>query len=54
MPDVTGMSLSQACSELKKIGLNMIFDKDGEFVVAQVPRRDTLLYLGEIVYLIVD
>ena len=54
MPDVTGKTLSEACSELKKIGLNMIFDCEGEYVVAQVPNKDTLLYSGEIVYLVVN
>lgn len=53
MPNLVGMSLSDACAELKKLGLNVNFDKDGEFVIAQLPPKDTLLYLGEIVYLIV-
>ena len=54
MPNVVGMSLSDACAELKKIGLNAMFDKDGEYVIEQLPPENTLLYLGEIVYLIVN
>ena len=48
------MNLSDACAELKKAGLNVMFDKDGEYVLEQLPKKDTLLFLGEIVYLIVN
>ena len=54
MPNVVGMSLSDACAELKKVGLNVMFDKDGEYVIEQLPPENTLLYIGEIVYLIVN
>ena len=54
MPNLIGMSLSEACSKLKTLGLNAIFDGDGEFVLEQLPQKDTLLYLGEIVYLIMN
>ena len=54
MPNVVGMSLSDACAELKKVGLNVMFDKDGEYVLGQLPAKDTMLFLGEIVYLIVN
>ncbi len=54
MPYLVGKSLSEACAELKKLGLNAMFDGDGEYVVEQLPPKDTLLYLGEIVYLIVN
>ena len=54
MPNVVGMSLSEACAELKKIGLNVMFDSDGEYVLEQLPTKGTLLYLGETVYLIVN
>ena len=54
MPNVVGMSLSKACSELKKLGLNAIFDGEGEYVLEQLPPKDTMLYLGEIVYLITN
>lgn len=54
MPNVVGMTLSEACAELKKLGLNAMFDGDGEYVIEQLPPPNTLLFLGEIVYLIVD
>ena len=54
MPYLVGMSLSNACVELKKLGLIAMFDKDGEYVVEQLPPKGTLLYVGEIVYLIVN
>ena len=53
MPYLVGKSLSEACAELKKLGLNVIFDGDGEYVIMQLPPENTLLYLGEVVYLIV-
>lgn len=54
MPYLVGKSISDACGELKKIGLNVIFDGDGEYVLEQLPQENTLLYLGEVVYLIVN
>ena len=53
MPNLVGMEISEACAELKKLGLNVLFDSDGEYVIEQLPHKDTLLYLGDIVYLIV-
>ena len=54
MPYLVGKSLSEACAILKNLGLGVIFDGDGEYVIMQLPPKDTLLYLGEIVYLIVN
>ena len=54
MPNVVGMSLADACAELKKLGLNVMFDGEGEYVMVQLPPENTLLYLGEIVYLITN
>ena len=51
MPDVVGKTLSEACAELKSKGLNIMFDGDGEYVVGQLPLKDTPLFLGEMVYL---
>ena len=53
MPYLVGMKLSEACAELKKLGLHVIFDSDGEYVIEQLPEKDTLLYLGDAVYLVV-
>jgi len=53
MPDVEGKTLSEACAELKRLGINVIVDTDGEYVLKQLPEKNTPLYLGEIVYLIV-
>lgn len=54
MPNVEGLTIAEACSKLKQIGLNVMCDKEGEYVIAQLPPPNTLLYLGEIVYLIVN
>lgn len=53
MPNVEGLTLSEACAKLKQLGLDAIIDNDGEKVVYQLPKAGTKLYLGEIVYLIV-
>ncbi len=54
MPYVVGMSLSNACAELRKLGLMTLFDGEGEYVVEQLPPKGTMLYSGEIVYLITN
>ena len=54
MPNVEGLKLSEACAILKQKGLNVFVDSDGEIVLKQLPEQNTLLYLGEIVYLIVN
>lgn len=54
MPNVVGLTLSDACAKLSSVGLNIICDKDGEQVVAQLPQENTLLYKDEVVYLIVN
>lgn len=54
MPNVEGLTIAEACSKLKQIGLNVMCDKEGEYVIVQLPPPNTLLYLGEIVYLIVN
>ena len=54
MPNLKGIKLSDACAELKKMGLNVIYDGDGDYVLEQLPKENTLLFLGEIVYLIVN
>lgn len=54
MPYLVGKSLADACAELKKLGLVPLFDKQGEFVIHQLPPENTMLYLGEVVYLIVN
>ena len=54
MPNIEGMKLTDACSKLKQIGLDAMFDCEGSYVVKQYPTAGTKLYLGEIVYLIVN
>ncbi len=54
MPYVVGMSLANACATLKQLGLVPLFDTEGEYVIEQLPPADTVLYLGEIVYLVVS
>ena len=54
MPYLVGKTITEASVELKKRGLDAIIDADGEYVVNQLPEAGTMLYLGEIVYLIVN
>lgn len=54
MPYVVGMNLADACASLKKLGLDVLLDKEGEVVIEQLPPEGTMLYLGEIVYLITN
>ncbi len=54
MPNLVGLSLSEACAKLKSLGLDAMFNQDGEYVIEQLPKAGTMLYLGEIVYLIVN
>lgn len=54
MPNVVGLTVAEACAKLKIIGLNSIFDGEGEIVLMQLPPENTMLYLGEIVYLITN
>jgi predicted HicB family RNase H-like nuclease len=49
MPNLCEKTLSEACSDLKKIGLNVIFDGDGEYVISQIPTASTNLFVGEVV-----
>lgn len=52
MPDVTGLTVADACSKLKQIGLNSFVEGEGQIIITQLPKPNTMLYLDEIVYLI--
>ncbi len=52
MPDVTGLTVADACAKLKQIGLNSFVEGEGQIIITQLPKPNTMLYLGEIVYLI--
>ena len=54
MPDLIGLTISDACAKLKQLGLDAMFNQEGEYVELQLPEAGTKLYLGEIVYLIVN
>ncbi len=54
MPNVEGLSLAEACAQLKQLGLNAIFDGEGDYVLMQLPAAGSMLYLGEIVFLITN
>ena len=54
MPNVEGLKLSEACAKLKQLGLNVMVDGEGEVVLKQFPEPKTLLFVGEIVYLMVN
>ena len=54
MPNLIGLTVAEACSKLAVVGLNAMFNQDGEYVLSQLPPARTMLYVGEIVYLIVN
>lgn len=52
MPDVYGLTTSEASAKLKELGLDTIIEGEGDKIISQLPNKDTMLYLGEVVYLI--
>ena len=52
MPNVVGLTVADASARLKNLGLNALIDDNGQFVIQQLPPVGTMLYLGEIVYLL--
>lgn len=54
MPNLVGLTVAEALSQLKVLGLDAICDMDGERVISQMPEPSTMLYLGEIAHLIVN
>lgn len=54
MPNLVGKSLTDACVELKKLGLNFEIQGEGGFIIEQLPPPKTLLYKGQYVYLITN
>lgn len=54
LPNLVGLSLSEACSTLKKLGLDYEIQGEGGFVSNQLPPAGTLCYLGQSIYLIAD
>jgi len=47
MPNVIGLPLAEALASLKKLGLNVEVDGEGEMIVNQYPTANTLLYSGD-------
>lgn len=54
MPNIVGKSLTDACVELRNLGLNFEIQGEGGFVTAQLPPPKTMLYKGQSVYIIAD
>ena len=54
MPNIVGLNLADACAKLSSIGLGVVCDSDGEYVLAQYPAENTMLFKDEIVHLIVN
>ncbi len=54
MPNLLNKTIADACSELKKIGLNVMCDGEGDRIVSQQPNAGTKLFLGEEVYLMTN
>ena len=47
MPNIVGLTVSQACANLKILGLNANVEGDGGYVVNQLPLENTKLYTDE-------
>ena len=54
MPNIVGLSLADACAKLSSIGLGVVCDNDGEYVLAQYPAENFMLFKDEVVHLIVN
>ncbi len=54
MPNLVNLTIADACSELKMIGLNVMCDGDGDKIIGQQPIAGTKLFLGEVVYLLTN
>ncbi len=54
MPNVVGLTVAEASVELNKIGLAVMIDGVGEYIAIQLPPEKTMLFLGEIVFLITN
>ena len=52
MPNLIGLTVADACSKLKSLGLNANIDGLGGYIVSQLPLADAMLYQGEDVVLI--
>lgn len=52
MPNLVGLSLTDAAVELKKIGLYYELDGEGEYVTAQLPPPNTSIQVGATIVLI--
>ncbi len=51
LPDVTGKSITQATTELKKLGLQVEIQGEGEFVSAMYPSANVMVYNNAVVVL---
>ncbi|MGN0748667.1 MAG: penicillin-binding transpeptidase domain-containing protein [Christensenellales bacterium] len=54
LPNLVGMSITEACTTLKKLGLCYEIQGDGSFVTRQLPPPGTLVYKNQSIYLITD
>lgn len=54
MPNLIGMTLADASGKLKQLGLDAVIENEGEYVLSQLPIAGTMLYLGEMTYLITN
>lgn len=54
VPNLVGMSLTQACVTLSKLGLNYEIQGDGGFIIAQLPAPGTMVCKNQSIYLITN
>lgn len=54
VPNLVGMSLTQACVTLSKLGLNYEIQGDGGFIIAQLPSPGTIVCKNQSIYLITN
>ena len=52
LPNLVGMSLTQACLTLTELGLNYEIQGEGGFIISQLPPAGTYVHKGQSIYLI--
>lgn len=54
VPNVVGLSLTEACLKLSNLGLKYEIQGEGGFVIAQLPKPGTMVCKNQSIYLITD
>lgn len=54
LPNLVGMTISDACAKLKTLGLDANIDGLGGYVISQLPLENTKVFAGEEILLVTD